>query len=306
MKVAASEQRSLGTLCRLLGMTRQAYYQQKERMERDALESGLLLKEVAVIRETQGKAGIRKLHYLTTLYRREHGIRMGRDAFFSLMREEGLLVRKRRSRKPRTTFSVFWMKRYPNLAKDFYPTRPNQLWVSDITYIRIGKGFAYLSLITDAYSRKIVGYYLCRDLSARGCEEALKMALANNPKRKDLIHHSDRGLQYYSTAYIKLLGGDIRISMTEKSDPRENAIAERVNGVLKGELLPNRFASFTEARLEVARAVSTYNHLRPHLSIDMLTPAVAHTQRAPLKKRWKNYYKGIKKEAAQALASAKA
>lgn len=302
MKVAASEQRSLGTLCRLLGMTRQAYYQQKERMERDALESGLLLKEVAVIRETQGKAGGRKLHYLTTLYRQEHGIRMGRDAFFSLMREEGLLVRKRRSRKPRTTFSAFWMKRYPNLAKDFYPTRPNQLWVSDITYIRIGKGFAYLSLITDAYSRKIVGYYLCRDLSARGCEEALKMALVNNPKRKDLIHHSDRGLQYYSTAYINLLGGDIKISMTEKSDPRENAIAERVNGVLKGELLPNRFASFTEARLEVARAVSTYNHLRPHLSIDMLTPAVAHTQLGPLKKRWKNYYKGIKKEAAQALA----
>jgi len=302
MKVAQSEQRSLGTLCRLLGMTRQAYYQQKERMERDALESGLLLKEVAVIRETQGKAGVRKLHFLTMLYRHEHGIRMGRDAFFSLMREEGLLVRKRRSRKPRTTFSLFWMKRYPNLAKDFYPTAPNQLWVSDITYIRVGNGFAYLSLVTDAYSRKIVGYYLSRDLTSKGCVEALRMALRKNPKRKGLIHHSDRGLQYYSTAYTDLLGPDIKISMTEKSDPRENAIAERVNGILKGELLPNRFASFTQARLEVARAVSTYNHQRPHMSIDMLTPAVAHTQQAPLKKRWKNYYKGIKKDAAQALA----
>jgi putative transposase len=306
MKVRESEQRSLGTLCRLLGMTRQAYYQQKERMERDVLESGLLLKEVEVIRKRQKQAGGRKLHFLTTLYRREHGIRMGRDAFFSLMRDQGMLVRKRRSRKPRTTFSVFWMKRYPNLAKDFYPTGPNQLWVSDITYIRVGKGFAYLSLVTDAYSRKIVGYYLSRDLTAKGCVEALRMALTNNPKRNGLIHHSDRGLQYYSTAYISLLGADVRISMTEKSDPRENAIAERVNGILKGELLPDRFSSLTEARLGIAQAVSTYNHLRPHMSIDMLTPAIAHTQRGPLKKHWKNYYKGIKKEAAQALAMAKA
>jgi putative transposase len=302
MRVAESEERSLGTLCRLLGVTRQAYYQQKRRIEREAIEKHLLLEEVIKIREEQRNIGARKLYYMTAQTRLEHGIAMGRDGFFSMMRDEGMLVRKRRTRKPRTTFSAFWMRRYPNLAKEFCPSGPNQLWVSDITYVRLRFGFAYLSLITDAYSRKIVGYHLCRDLSAKGCVKALKMALANNPERVGLIHHSDRGLQYYSTAYMRLLGPDIRISMTQKSDPLENAIAERVNGILKGELLERSFENLTEARLEVARAVSTYNHLRPHLSIDMLTPAVAHQQQGPLKRQWKNYYTSVKREAAQELA----
>jgi putative transposase len=303
MKVAGSEERSLGTLCGLLGVTRQAYYQQRTRIERGAIQKSLLLDEVVKIREVQTKIGVRKLYGMTTEKRLEHGITMGRDGFFSMMREEGMLVRKRRSRKPRTTFSSPWMKRYPNLAKEICPSAPNQLWVSDITYIRVRNGFAYLSLVTDAYSRKIVGYDLCRDLSAKGCVAALKMALDHNPDRAGLIHHSDRGLQYYSNAYMKMLG-DIRVSMTEKGDPRENAIAERVNGILKTELLQRRFESIVEARLEVARAVSTYNHLRPHLSIDMLTPAVAHQRQGPLKRHWKNYYRSIKTELAQELASA--
>jgi len=302
MRVAESEERSLGTLCRLLGVTRQAYYQQKRRIERDAIEKYLLLEEVVKIRGEQKQIGVRKLYYMTREKRHEHGITMGRDGFFAMMREEGMLVRKRRSRKPRTTFSAFWMRRYPNLAKEFCPSAPNQLWVSDITYVRLRLGFAYLSLVTDAYSRKIVGYHLCRDLSAKGCVKALQMALANKAERAGLIHHSDRGLQYYSTAYMKLLGEHIRVSMTEKGDPLENAIAERVNGILKGELLERQFENLTEARLEVARAVSTYNHLRPHLSIDMLTPAVAHQQQGPLKRHWKNYYTSIKREAAQELA----
>jgi putative transposase len=304
MRVSESEERSLGTLCRLLGVTRQAYYQQKRRIERDACQKYLLLEEVVKIREKQKNLGVRKLYFMTSEKRLEHGITMGRDGFFSLMREEGMLVRKRRSRKPRTTFSAFWMRRYPNLAKDFIPSAPNQLWVSDITYVRLRKAFAYLSLVTDAYSRKIVGYHLCRDLSAKGCVKALGMALANNPNRTGLIHHSDRGLQYYSQAYMKMLGPDIRISMTEKSDPLENAIAERVNGILKGELLARRFENLTEARSEVARAISTYNHLRPHLSIDMLTPAIAHQQQGTLKRHWKNYYTSIRAEAVQELARA--
>lgn len=302
MRVAGSEERSLGTLCRLLGVTRQAYYQQKKRIERDAMQKHLLLEEVIRIREEQKQIGVRKLYFMTKEKRCEHGIRMGRDGFFSMMREEGMLVRKRRPRKPRTTFSSHWMKRYPNLAKEFCPSAPNQLWVSDITYVRLRFGFAYLSLVTDAYSRKIVGYHLCRDLSAKGCVRALNMALANNRDRAGLIHHSDRGLQYYSTAYMSLLGEHIRVSMTEKGDPLENAIAERVNGILKGELLARRFENLTEARLEIARAISTYNHLRPHLSIDMLTPAIAHQQQGPLKRHWKNYYKNFKPEAAQELA----
>jgi putative transposase len=166
----------------------------------------------------------------------------------------------------------------------------------------VREGFGYLSLVTDAYSRKIVGHHLSGDLSAKGCVDALRMALRENPERGGLIHHSDRGLQYYSAAYVKLLGADVRISMTEKSDPLENAIAERVNGILKDELLERRFESFTEARTEVAQAVRIYNHLRPHSSVDMLTPAAAHTQTGVLKRHWKNYYSNNKKEAAQAMA----
>lgn len=304
MRVTGSESRRLGTLCGLFGYTRQAYYQQKSRQEREVMESQLLVREVVRIREQQKRIGVRKLYFMTTEFRSGHGITAGRDAFFRLMRDEGLLVRKRRSRKPITTQSCRWMKRYPNLAKDFEPFAPNQLWVSDITYIRLRTGFVYLSLVTDAYSRKIVGYHVSRDLKARGCVSALKMALANNLLREGLIHHSDRGLQYYSSAYMKLLGPDIRVSMTEHGDPLENAIAERVNGILKDELLERRFENLVDARQEVAAAVSTYNHLRPHLSVNLLTPAAAHTQQGPLKRHWKSYYTSIKNEASQAMARA--
>jgi putative transposase len=215
---------------------------------------------------------------------------MGRDAFYDLLRANSLLVRKRRSRKPRTTISGPW-KRYPNLIRGLSPTNANEVWVSDITYVRVGEGFCYLSLITDAYSRKIVGHSLYRDLSARGCVAALRMALrSSKPDRAALIHHSDRGLQYYSSAYMKVLGPRVSISMTEKGDPLENAIAERVNGILKDELLERRFQSFTEARMKIDEAVSTYNNLRPHLSIDLLTPAEAHARTGELKRLWKNYF----------------
>lgn len=282
--------RSLKASCRLLGYTRQAYYKQRRRVEHRAIGAELVLQEVAKIREQQKRVGVRKLHHLTSEFTREHGIEMGRDAMYDLLREHSLLVRRRKRRGPRTTFSAFWMKKYPNLAKDFDPLASNQLWVSDITYIRVKEGFAYLSLITDAYSRKIVGYHLNNDLSAKGPASALRMALKGNPEIEGLIHHSDRGLQYYSGEYRRLLGTRIRISMTEKSDPLENAIAERVNGILKQELLAKGFASFTEARREVGQAVGIYNHLRPHLSIDMMTPAEAHAKTGPITKRWKNYY----------------
>lgn len=259
------------------------------------MEVELLLQEVNRIRARQKRIGSRKLLFMMNGFFQQHKIHIGRDSFFDLLRERGMLVRRRRCKKPRTTFSGFWLKRYPNLTKDFIPTAPNQLWVSDITYIPIGNDFGYLSLITDAYSHKAVGFYLCNDLSARGCILALKMALKNNPHRENLIHHSDRGLQYYSAGYMKLLG-NIRISMSEHSDPLENAIAERMNGILKEELLKNYFENFTQAQREVAIAISIYNHERPHSSVDMLTPAMAHLQSGELKKRWKNYYKPKPKE----------
>ena len=221
---------------------------------------------------------------------------MGRDAFFDLLRDNGLLVRKRRRRKPITTFSNHPFKKYQNLIKGFEPTAPNQLWVSDITYIHLQDDFAYLSLITDAYSRKIVGFCLHHNLSARGTINALQMALKSIPKRDKqdarLVHHSDRGLQYGCNDYVTILNDNhISISMTQTGDPLENAIAERVNGILKDELLEEVHPDFETALNNVAIAISTYNHLRPHGSIEMLTPREAHQLYRPLKRTWKNYYK---------------
>lgn len=279
----------LGLICGLLGYTRQAYHKRRLREERAAVRSELVVQEVTRVRLVQKRIGTRKLYHMLGSFLADHSIGMGRDAFHEVLRENSLLVIKRRARKPRTTFSLPW-RRYRNLIRDYVPTHSNQVWVSDITYVRVGEGFAYLSLITDAYSRKIVGHNLYRDLSAKGCVAALRMALRNNPDREGLIHHSDRGLQYYSAAYMKVLGPGIRISMTEKSDPLENAIAERVNGILKQELLEKRFESFREARERIDEAVSTYNHVRPHLSVDLLTPAEAHARTGSLKRHWKNYF----------------
>lgn len=225
----------------------------------------------------------------------EHHISLGRDAFFNLLSERKLLVRKRKRRKPITTFSDHWMRKYPNLIEGFYPTAPNQLWVSDITYIVLVNCFAYLSLITDAYSRKIVGFYLSLDLSAEGCVKALNMALNNNPVLGKLIHHSDRGSQYCCSDYVKILNDIyIKISMTQNGDPKENAIAERVNGILKDELLDKVYLDYKQAVVGVSVAISTYNHQRPHGSIDYLTPFEAHFRSGELKRRWKNYYSKVK------------
>jgi transposase InsO family protein len=250
------------------------------------------VQEVLRIRKSQKRIGVRKLLIMMNVFMQQHTIHIGRDAFFDLLRKQGLLVRKRKRSKPQTTFSHHWLHKYQNLVAGFVPTVPNQLWVSDITYIHLHNGFAYLSLITDAYSRKIVGFYLCENLSARGCVLALRMALKNNPLRDKLFHHSDRGLQYCSADYVKLLqDNNIRISMTQNGDPLENALAERVNGILKDELLEVSYSSLTEAQQAVAMAISTYNHQRPHSSVDMLTPVIAHTKTGELKKHWKNYYK---------------
>jgi transposase InsO family protein len=232
----------------------------------------------------------------------QHDFQIGRDAMFDLLSERGLLVRKRRRSGCVTTFSKHRFKKYPNIIRDFIPVAPNQLWVSDITYIHLEDGFGYLSLITDAYSRKIVGFYLSKDLSARGPLNALKMAIKTNDVITGLIHHSDRGVQYCCDAYVKLLTGEkIKISMTENGDPLENAIAERVNGILKQELLEEVFNDFSIASNDIAIACSTYNHIRPHGSIDDLKPAEAHQMTGRINKRWKNYYQINKKRKEQEM-----
>jgi len=275
----------------LLGYSRQSYYQGIDYIHQKAYESDVIIEEVLRYRKHQKRMGTRKLLDEMKVFLTNHHFKIGRDAMFDLLAERGLLVTKRKRRGPVTTLSKHRFRKYPNIVRDFIPTAPNQLWVSDITYIHLAEGFAYLSLITDAYSRKIVGFCLSRDLSSRGPLNALKMALSNNLQRDGLIHHSDRGVQYCCDEYVKLLEHhEVKISMTEKGDPLENALAERVNGILKQELLEEAFPDFETAQREVAIACSTYNHLRPHGSIDNLKPAQAHQLSGTIKKRWTNYW----------------
>ena len=275
----------------LLGYSRQSYYQGIKYIQQKAYESDIIIEEVLRYRKCQKRLGTRKLLDEMQVFLSSHSLRIGRDAMFNLLAEKGLLIIRRKRRGFITTLSKHRFKKYPNIIREFIPIAPNQLWVSDITYIHLANGFAYLSLITDAYSRKIVGFYLSRDLSARGPLMALKMALAGNPNQTELIHHSDRGVQYCCDAYVKLLQDkNIQISMTQNGDPLENAIAERVNGILKQELLEEIFPDYQIAQKAVAIACSTYNHLRPHGSINNLKPAEAHQKNGELKKRWKNYW----------------
>jgi transposase InsO family protein len=219
-------------------------------------------------------------------------LKMGRDSFFDFLREKGLLVRGSR-RRVRTTYSNHWMRKYPNLIKDFTPTGAHQLLVSDITYIATLEGFGYLNLVTDAYSRKITGWALGDSLEAHHSISALKMALKQLPKGvKKLCHHSDRGVQYCSSKYVEILKKKrFKISMTEGSDPRDNAIAERINGILKDEWLNQmKFHSIEQATRQITEIIRIYNEHRPHSSIDMMTPDEAHYQSGELRRHWKNYY----------------
>jgi putative transposase len=183
------------------------------------------------------------------------------------------------------------MKKYSNLIRDIQVCRPEQIWVSDITYIRLVNDFAYLSLITDAYSKKIVGFCLQKDLSSQGCISALNMAIRSRIyQSKDLIHHSDRGSQYCCKEYVGILAdNNIAISMTENGDPYENAIAERVNGILKVEFnLYNSPKGIEETHQYLKKCIDNYNTLRPHASCNFLTPDQAHFEQGPLKRKWKN------------------
>lgn len=235
------------------------------------------------------RLGTRKLHYLLKDVFSQDRIRIGRDKLFDLLREDDLLVKKQR-RYTKTTNSRHWMRKYPNLIRIMELTRPEQVWVADITYIPVENGFNYLHLVTDAYSKQIMGYELSEDLAASSSVKALRMALKNRKYTNELIHHSDRGLQYCSAAYTRLLSdNNITISMTEQSDPYENAIAERVNGILKDEFgLSEVFENTAQAIKQITQSINTYNTLRPHQSCSMLTPNLMHAQSLVKLKSWKN------------------
>jgi len=216
------------------------------------------------------------------------GIKLGRDGLYKLLREERMLVGKKKN-FTRTTQSYHRFRCHPNLVKDTIIQKPEEVWVSDITYIRVASEFYYLSLITDAYSKQIMGYVLGDSLQAVHCENALKNAIKNRkyPERK-LIHHSDRGFQYCSDDYINYLNdNDILVSMTTKYDPYENAIAERVNGILKDEFfIGDGFPDEATARSEITKSIRVYNTYRPHMSCEMMTPQQAHLEGRYKLKGW--------------------
>jgi putative transposase len=279
-------------LCGLLGYSPQAYYQHLRATETRTFKQEELIQQVLAHRRLQPRLGARKLLTLLAAC----GPVMGRDAFFELLRDNGLLVRRKRNRV-RTTFSAHRFRKYPDRTGELIPERPDQLWVSDITYIRVKQDFAYLSLVTDAYSRKIIGFCLSHDLSTDSCLSALRMALTSRQTNQPLIHHSDRGTQYCSHAYTKLLiNKGISISMTQSGNPRDNAIAERVNGILKQELLKESYDNISIAYKDIKQAIAIYNTLRPHSSLDMFTPEKAHGMTGQLKRRWRNYYPAAEME----------
>lgn len=271
---------SLSRFCRLLGVTRQAYYQYFWQEEFIGIEQNLVLQEVLRIRGRHRHMGGRKLYEMLQPYLLEHQIKIGRDGLFDLLQANHLLVR-RRKRRVFTTQSFHWLRKYPNLIREFTPSEPNQLWVSDITYWKIGSGYVYISLITDAFSHKIVGHHVADSLETIETVEALKMAIKDLPAdHTGLVHHSDRGIQYCSSEYVQILyHHNIQISMTENGDPRENAIAERVNGILKEEYLYDyTVQNVSQAKLVLNFVISLYNVERPHMSCNYKTPISVHEQ----------------------------
>ena len=292
-RLRGSSSFNVSDCCALLGFTKQAYYKHRLHREKKCLEEEVLLREVLTIRQSLPVLGGRKLYELLN-QRLPDSLLPGRDKFFDFLRSQGLLIRKHREYRPITTVSWHHFHKYPNLWRGRIPDGPNQVWVSDITYIRIEDGtFLYLSLITDVYSHKIVGWFLSESLSMEGPLNALRMALEELPEGHQLIHHSDRGVQYCSNAYVELLQKNgIQVSMTENGDPRENAVAERVNGILKEEWFNREvICSLEKGRERTGEIIRIYNEMRPHMSNDYLTPQQAHQQNGTLRRRWKTYYK---------------
>ncbi len=269
---------SLSVSCRLFGISRQAIYKKENR---NAERYVVLTKVKAMVnykRMIMPRLGTRKLYYLLKQDFIENSIKIGRDGLFDCLRKSHMLIRPTKN-YTKTTWSKHWLYKHPNLAKNMAISMPEQLWVSDITYLRTKTQGCYLSLITDAYSRKIMGYYVSRDLKTEGVLEALKMAASDRVYRHGLIHHSDRGVQYCAEPYqLHLQANGIKCSMTDGYDCYQNALAERMNGILKNEFLTQIPTDIKQLRKMVSQSIKTYNSQRPHLSLHMKTPNQVHRE----------------------------
>lgn len=283
----------LGVLCGLVGKTRQAFYEKTQRKEQEKFDASIIISLVKRERKIAMRIGGKRLLEILREELLMHGIKIGNQKFMDILRANDLLV-KQRKRRPKLTDSRHKLPVYPNKARNFVIDRSERLWCSDITYVKVFDRFNYFMIITDAYSRKVVGYNFSRHMTAHFCTIALKKALAERsyPNRK-LMHHSDRGSQYCSAEYTNtLLSASIDISMTENGDPLENPLAERMNRTFKDVFgLDRNFSTFDEAKKQVDLAVNYYNDRLPHTSINLLTPNEGHHKTGQLKKHWKWYWR---------------
>jgi putative transposase len=264
--------------CHLFGINRQVYYRKIRRRACKQTKAGQVVTMIMEIRKSMPRIGVRKLYYLLGDKLRQ--LKIGRDKFFDILRANHLLIQPKRSYHV-TTNSHHRFRKHQNLILDTVINRPEQVWVSDITYIGKREKPCYLSLVTDAYSKKIMGYYVADNLNTESSLMALKIAVkSRGDKDLSLIHHSDRGLQYCADDYQNMLNKhNVKCSMTNNGDPYENAVAERINGILKQEFMIDTYHQDTAImKIIVKEAIEIYNNQRPHYSNYMLTPEQMHAQ----------------------------
>lgn len=261
----------------MFGIARQTYYKRIHAEINRATRNCIAQTMVQQVRLSQPKIGTRKLHYLLHDRFLEAGLKLGRDGLFDTLRRAHMLVHPPRCYR-KTTNSRHWLFKHPNLVKERpKPTKAEQLWVADITYIETKHSTGYLSLITDAYSRRIMGHHLHPNLHTDGVLKALQMALRQRKTDRALVHHSDRGSQYCSEAYQRVhRKHGLTCSMTDGYDCYQNALAERVNGILKTELLTATPQDLDQAELMIRQAVHIYNYDRPHMALKYKTPDAVH------------------------------
>jgi transposase InsO family protein len=266
-------------VCRQLGISRQNYYARRQVRQRRKVDAGLVVALVIGERKIQPRLGARKLHFMLKGILGKAEVRLGRDRFLEVLRQHELLLAPKPAEHPCTTHSHHCLPVFGNRIKGLEVCKPNEVWVGDLTYIRTEAGFLYLSLLTDKCSRKVVGYHCGDTLEAGGCLEALKQALADLPAGARPIHHSDQGTQYCCHEYVNCVqAAGLSMSMTETDHCAENALAERMNGILKSEYgLDGQFKTKAKGRVAVDQAVYLYNHRRPHTALGYRTPQEAHS-----------------------------
>lgn len=271
----------MNELCEVFGVTRDAYYKAIGREDMRSVREKLIVELVRSIRQYLPRLGGRKLKVKIEQELTTHGFKTpGRDKFFEILGKHGLLLERRKSRNPCTTYSGHNYAVQPNLMRNLVLTKPLQALVSDVTYLRVGDGFAYLFLTTDAFSRKIVGFHLATTLEHTGAIMALKMAVKETANPTGIIFHSDRGVQYCCHDFLEVLTGyKMHSSMTDADHCAQNALAERMNGILKNEFyLDENFLNFQMAHKAVRQAITMYNQERPHSSLKMKTPNYFHSE----------------------------